>query len=327
MNGKILKMKEIGGFIEFERYSDNMLHKNGVKLNCGRNCLAYVFKVKKISKIYLPYFLCDSIEKICKKYNVKCNFYHIDEKFRPIINDIDVNEWVYVVNYYGQLPREYMNSLYEHHHNIIFDFTQSYYEMPIKNAVTLYSCRKFFGVSDGGIVYIDTSHFESLEYDQSFERMHYLMGRFECGASAFYSEFCNREKEFENEPIKFMSKLTQNILCSLDYDCIRKKREKNFEVLEKYLQKFNRLKLVKRDGPFMYPLWVHNGKNVRKQLIEQKVYIPILWPNVIEKYTRSYLEYDMAENILPIPCDQRYDEDDMLTICYLIDNFMKERTV
>ena len=103
-----------------------------------------------------------------------------------------------------------------------------------------------------------------------------------------------------------------------------KKRENFFEVLEKYLQKFNRLKLAKRDGPFMYPLWVHNGKNVRKQLIEQKVYIPILWPNVIEKYTRSYLEYDMAENILPIPF---YYEDDMLTICYLIDNFMIERTV
>ena len=62
MNGKILKMKEIGGFIEFERYSDNMLHKNGVKLNCGRNCLAYVFKKKKSQK-YICLIFCATVSK------------------------------------------------------------------------------------------------------------------------------------------------------------------------------------------------------------------------------------------------------------------------
>ena len=32
-------MKEIGGYIEFEKYEGKMLHEDGILLNCGRSCL------------------------------------------------------------------------------------------------------------------------------------------------------------------------------------------------------------------------------------------------------------------------------------------------
>ena len=42
-----------------------------------------------------------------------------------------------------------------------------------------------------------------------------------------------------------------------------------------------------------------------------KIYIPTLWPSVFELTTKEDIEYKMAENILPLPIDQRYTIEDM----------------
>lgn len=56
----------------------------------------------------------------------------------------------------------------------------------------------------------------------------------------------------------------------------------------------------------MYPLLVRDGAEIRKKLQEEKIYIPTLWPNVMDSLKQGEIEYILAENILPLPCDQRY---------------------
>ena len=68
-------MREIGGYIEFEQFHKEMLHESAIKLNCGRNCLAYLIKMRGIISIAFPYFLCESVKNICKKYNVNIRYY------------------------------------------------------------------------------------------------------------------------------------------------------------------------------------------------------------------------------------------------------------
>ena len=60
-----------------------MLHEDAILLNCGRNALAYLLETKGIKKLYLPYFLCDSVANVCKKYGVEVAFYHIGENWLP----------------------------------------------------------------------------------------------------------------------------------------------------------------------------------------------------------------------------------------------------
>ena len=48
---------------------------------------------------------------------------------------------------------------------------------------------------------------------------------------------------------------------------------------------------------------------IKKELAAKKIYVPTLWPNVLD--LEDSLEKDFAENILPLPCDQRYDAEDM----------------
>ena len=56
---------------------------------------------------------------------------------------------------------------------------------------------------------------------------------------------------------------------------------------------------------------IENGAKIRKKLQAEKIYIPTLWPTVFAVTTPESLEFQMAENILPLPIDQRYGKEDM----------------
>lgn len=311
-------MKEIGGYIEFEDYHLPMLHEEAIALNCGRNCLAYLIIAKNISKIVLPHFLCDSVKKVCNKYNVDIRYYSIAPDFLPAAVELQENEWMYIVNYYGQLNKEQIRKLAKTYGNIIVDQAQAYFESPIKGVDTLYTCRKFLGVADGAFLYSDVQLNEELQIDESFSRMRFLLGRYERTASEFYSEYAANNDLFANEPIKSMSKLTKNLLRGINYQTVKKKRTDNYSYLFASLNGINKLNLYKIEGAFAYPLLINNGESVRKKLIENKIYVPLLWPNVAEETPEDSLEFQYAKNILPLPCDQRYDENNMSRLCEIL---------
>lgn len=304
-------MKEIGGYIELDNYNLPMLHENAIALNTGRNCLGYLIKTKNIKTIYLPYFLCESVINLCKNFDLKVCLYHINNIISPKNLEIDDNAFLYVVNYYGQLSNNKIIELKKKYKNIIIDNAQAYFQMPVDDVDTIYTCRKFFGVSDGAFLYTNVQLNERLEIDESYKRMNFLLGRYERTAAEFYSEYVNNNKSFANEPLKRMSKLTNNLLHGINYKEVKIKRTKNYNYLFDRLEKINKLNLKRIEGAFAYPLYIENGNELRKKLIANKIYIPTLWPNVITDELKATLEYDMALNILPLPCDQRYDEKDM----------------
>lgn len=298
-------MREIGGYIELDTYTGKILHDDGIKLNCGRNALAYLIKAKKIKKLLMPKFMCDSCAKVLADNDVDVQYYSIGLDFKPQISER--RDWLYVVNFYGQLSNAYLASLGE---KVIVDNAQAYFQQPIAGVDTLYTCRKFFGVADGAILYTDKL-LTIEEQDESFERMRFLLGRYERTAGEFYSEYVENNQFFKNEPIKRMSKLTNNLLRALDYDAIEKQRTENYIYLNEHLYERNQLSLTASVGAFMYPYYVENGAQLRKKLQAEKIFIPILWPAVFNLCTENELEYDMAMNILPLPVDQRYGIKDM----------------
>lgn len=319
-------MKEIGGYIEFEHYHNPMLHENAVKLNCGRSGLVYLIKARKIKRIAIPYFQGGSVVNACRRYGVDVRYYHIDTGFLPERFEILDDEWLLLVNYYGQLTREHILGLLKNYRRVILDNTQAYFDMPLPGVDTIYSCRKFFGVPDGGILYTDVHLKEELSQDESMDRIRYLMGRFERSASEFYASSTENERRFDTEPIKKMSRLTENLLRAVDYEFVRDRRTDNYLFLHERLGEHNLLDVRKAEGAFAYPLMLEDGNTVRKKLISNKVYVPTLWPTVIDTMSEDSLEYRLAMNILPLPCDQRYDKGDMRIICDLIENDIRERS-
>lgn len=315
-------MKEIGGYIELDTYTLPMLHERALALNCGRNCLAYLLRARNIKKIALPYFLCNSVRDVCIREKIEIQYYHIGLNFMPLDVRLDEDEWIYIVNYYGQLSNSILEEMFHKYEKVIVDNAQAYFQMPVKGLDTLYTCRKFFGVTDGAFLYTDTILEEEFSRDESYERMHFLLGRFERSASEFYQEYADNNCFFVKEPIKYMSKLTENLLHGIDYEMVKKRRRDNFCYLHEAFEKVNKLELVFPDGPFMYPLYINGGAEIRKRLIREKIYIPLLWPDVHNMNEASERECDMADDILPLPLDQRYDSKDMDYVIKCIHSIM-----
>lgn len=305
--------KEIGGYFELENFSQHEYHEKAIKLNCGRHCLTYLVDAYNMKKIYLPFFCCNSIQCF-KRYfpSVEIGFYKINKDFTPIVPKefSSSTDWFYLVNFYGQISEEFILKFHEEIPNLILDNTQDFFAKRILNIPTIYTCRKYFGVSDGAYLYCDKKIEEHLQQDISYKRMNFVLGRYELTASDFYAEASRNNDFFDNESVKRMSKLTQNLLRGIDYKKSEKKRTENFKYLEKNLSGINLLRNLK-PGTFAYPLLLKNGAETRKKLQKKKIYIPTLWPDVLENCEKTSLEYKYANNILPLIIDQRYGIEEM----------------
>ena len=311
-------MKEIGGYLELEEFSGKEYYPEAIPVNNARNGLLYLLKARKIQKIFLPYYLCDSVSALCEREGYAYEFYPIREDFTPnFTRNLKNNEYLYVVNYFGRLEEAKINDLKSTFQNIILDNVQAFFQQPIPGVDTIYSCRKFFGVPDGGYVATEAKLTEKIPIDVSMDRMRHLLGRYEgCSASAFYGDFKANDHGFRALELRMMSRLTHNLLRALDYERTKTRREENYAYLSERLQSINGLPDMYPVGPYMYPFYCHDGMEIKKKLAEKKIFIPTLWPNVLQ--CNIFLEKDYAENILPLPCDQRYDQEDMKSLCNIL---------
>lgn len=308
-------MKEIGGYLDLEKHISNNgeYYKDLICINIARNSLAYVVKKKNISKIYIPYLLCNSISLVCDRENIKYDYYNIDGNFYPIFNkDLKADEYLYLVNYYGQINNEGIVKLKNKYKNIIVDNVQAFFQKPIDGIDTIYSCRKFFGVPDGSYLSSNIDITNELDIDNSDNRLEHIYGRAKDGASKYYEKFKEHEKSFRTLRLMKMSNKTHDMLSVINYDKVKKIRTENYQYLFNKLGKYNKLNIKMIDGAYAYPLYCNNGLEVKKKLALKGIYVATLWPIVLKM--NECVEKDYAENILPLPCDQRYTIEDMKII-------------
>ena len=314
--------KEIGGYFELEHFSGGLYHDDAIRLNCGRNCLAYLAELRNMRCAWVPDWVCDSVPNSLERAGVSVKRYSIGADFLPEYHFvITPGEWLVLVDYYGQLCAADINEALERSSGrLIVDETQGFFRQPWPNCDTIYSTRKWFGVSDGG--YLATSDASSLErtlpVDMSHERMGFVLGRFEESAAKYYRAASDNNRAFGNEPVKTMSPITENLLRAVDYEAVANRRAENWKVLDRALSRINKLSPHLEEGPFTYPLMISDAQRIRKILIEDKVFVPMLWPDGIENSSSTSWAFRFSTDILPLPVDQRYGTDEMNRILGLL---------
>ena len=218
-------------------------------------------------------------------------------------------------NYWG-LQDEYCKQLAcQYQKQLILDYTQAFFSKPIAGIDTFYSCRKFFGVPDGGYLYTDAKIDFELEQDESYTRMDSLVKRIDVSPEAGYNDFQRVSDTFQEMPLRRMSKFTKCMMQSIDYDKVAQRRLDNYNYLRKHL---GGRQLNFGEVPMVFLLESEQGQELRKMLIAKKVFVAKYWPNVDEWAGEDALETWMANHILPLPIDQRYGKDDMERILNII---------
>ena len=317
--------KEIGGYFQLELSNKgSFMHDNGVLLNSGRNALEYILRAKgNISRLWIPYYTCDTVLEPLVKLNLPYSFYSIDEQLElQKLIELQQGEYILYTNYFGVKDR-YVHYLSEQYGSqLVVDNAQALYAEVIKGISTLYSPRKFVGIPDGGIAYEDLPlERQVYELDKSYCRCGHLLRRYDEPASDGYIDFRANSGQLVMQPVREMSLLTRALLSNIDFIQVRERRLKNFAYLHKHLGTSNLLDLnIPFFCPMVYPYRMREGADIRKKLIADKIYVATYWPNVFQWCASDALECRLADDILPLPIDQRYGSCDMERILNVINN-------
>jgi hypothetical protein len=322
-------LSPIGGYfgMEFKRMQPDFPHKEGVLLNSGRHALEYILlNLGKVDTVYLPFFTCEVVMEPIKRLKLKVAYYHINENLEIKDNiNLGPHDYIVYVNYFG-LKDKYVASLYlMYRDKLIIDNAQAFYAIPFSGCHQFYSPRKFVGCPDGGVAVLrNDDERPILKEGKSYQRSAALLMRADGEVALGYSYFKSADESISDEEMTQMSRLTKSILSNVDYEQIVEVRRSNFRYLNQMLGDKNRMgALVSQDilsniaCPMVYPYWT-DDITLRQKLIDNKVFVAKYWPNVLAWCQPADLEYQLTEQIIPLPIDQRYGQEEMDYILRLI---------
>lgn len=320
-------MKEIGSFIELEFPTGKEYYAgdlNVARLNTGRAAIWHALRLTGAKTIWIPYYQCETVRQFLQKKGVEIKFYHQDDKFNPIDLNPKPDEAVLLVNYFGIMSKERMRMHSLSFSNVIIDNCQAFFCEPIQDVFNVYSARKFIGVADGAYTIGNKANNHIDEYAQCYssDTAAFLLKRIEygCEGKSYEARKINEDR-IDKEDVLKMSKLTHSILDGTDYERIKSKRRKNFEIacgLFKNINKWNPTRFYDTETvPMIYPLVVEDDRLLRR-LLDAKHFQGRWWNYITEEMPKDSFEYWMSRYMIPITIDQRYGIDDLVYIRSII---------
>lgn len=313
-------MREYGGYLPLELNKGKEYYQDDkciLRLNSGRSAIAVAMRQSGWKKLYIPFYMCLSVIEMCEQRGIEYELYHINSAFEPMNIELNKNEAILIPNYFGMFSSERQKRLVDKYQNVIIDNTQSFFSKPYEKAYNVYSCRKFIGVADGAyLIHAQVSN-EDIPQDIPDGNDLYLLDSIDNGTNASYSKYLQNEKRIEDADIKLMSESTRKILQSADYDSIKQQRINNYEIISGELDSINQLKIVRKNVPMVYPLLL-TDKNMRKYLVDHKIYVPQWWKWILDTGKGNDFENMLAEFLFPLPIDQRYGKQDMFYISNIV---------
>lgn len=307
----------------------------------GRHCLLQILQSNSWSRIWVPNYYCfEVIEYIKENSTIEICFYEIDPMAPINIDELKKNTFeakdvILVVNYFGlhsyndfsEFP---ITVIEDHTHDILGSWaTQSQADWCFA------SLRKCLPISEGGMVwspagYVLGSDNVQMNADAVFERRQlamllkkeYLNNNF-FNKDLFRELFVETESIYENLPISGLSSFSKDYLARFDVVTFLNNKKKNFEYALSYLTNMmddvEIMKPVFSDNSYPLSLIIRftdkkERDQVRKELIEKRIYSAVLWPlPACCKNINS-----LSDQMLSIHCDSRYNTAEIHYLCVII---------
>lgn len=345
-------MREIGS--EFQ-YQVNNVNKRvtlpqGVKdyalVFSGRTAIEVVLENEPhIRKVMLPSYCCDSMIEPFRKRRIKICFYNVNYVNGLYVDimiprDVDAVLWCNYFGYTVKMPN--FADFVSRGGIIIEDITHSFYSIHKYDKQSKYliaSIRKWEPILCGGYcasMKAELKYIPSKLPDESFitNRKSAMLLKKEYLADESFIEkeeflkkyaYCN-EWLSKNYSERTIDEESIEILTHTDSEKNFNQRRKNAMILHESIEKSSTVKLLFDESAMDCPLFVpivvdcHERNNIRRFLSNYKIYCPIHWPHPNEECTSNL--YDMEISLI---CDQRYDENDMLRIADVINEFTKSK--
>lgn len=313
-----LSTEALGGYLELELPTRSSCWLDTArKFNSARAAFASLVDQLNVKSVWLPRYLCNTMVDVLSDQNIALYFYDLTDDF-GVKGDVALNRdsLLLYVNYFGVCTRQVLETIDQYGaENVVIDNSHALFGGQFEALATTYSPRKFFGLPDGGLLYSTDPRIKQPEQrDESSEsRMAHLISRITNSPESAYQQYLEAEQAISKLPVQGMSHLTERLLQSVDYQKARKTRTKNAQYLHERLGQYNQLNLNIDEtvAPLCYPFLPSVKAASKADLIKERVFVPTYWPEVLCRVEEGSFEWNLVTNGLFLPCDQRYNEEDM----------------
>lgn len=353
--------KEYGGFF-CETIEEKLLVEDNEKclyFDSARSAIRFLLKNKVWTKkrVLLPDYLCESMLMPFEDYHFEVHFYPIrrdfsidTEKLNEIVRNVEP-DLLYVMSYFGfdtlQNAKDLINNYQKQDIRILEDVTHSYYGEfdSFTPDYKIGSFRKWCGLEEGGFLWSSSLQEGMMFYEHrsSMINTNVLDLKKTCFDKKREYLNYNEQNDYVNlyeksewyldtqVEIYSMSESVRKKLWIMGTDEIKKKRIHNFKLISERLKNIEGIIPTKIDRyemgvPLYFPMYMEEGKRdfLRKCARDYDIYLPIIWPKSL-KVDKYFVENRIYENILCVPCDQRWEAKDILYMCDVIEKIMEEQ--
>lgn len=226
--------------------------------------------------------------------------------------------------------------------DIVLDLTQCLFSTkhyPFATFIVA-SYRKWMPIPDGGYL-INLSKSDRIrqpkdEFEEFIEREKaamFLRGQYFAngeqrtkGISIRLSKAADHIAESNIVPHK-MSQVAYNLMQDENLDLNQQYRLDNYTYLYHNILESDKISKVCKDidevttAPLYFTIYVDDRRALQSLLVQDSIYAPVIWPVEDERVLINDEIKHIYDNVLAIPCDQRYDEKDMQRAVEIINNY------
>lgn len=319
-----------------------------------REALSDIAKALKNTnkKVLIPAYTCQTVITPFEEAGWCCNYYSVNKSLRidtkGLLQDVDNYQpsLIVVHPFFGMdLNDEEVRTLdfiKERGINIILDLTQCLfstkdYKFP---SFVVASYRKWMPIPDGGYlqsrlsgVEIPQPQSENEDFTPKEIAAMYLRGQyFDNGEQRTKSISIQLSKTADhiaesNISAHRMSQIAYNLLQEEDIERNQKCRFNNYTYLFQNIRESEKVTKVRHNlnkvttAPLYFTIYVEDRPALQKLLAIDSIYAPVIWPVEDERVLINDEVIYIYDHVLAIPCDQRYDEKDMLRVVEIINNY------
>ena len=302
--------------------------------------------------VLIPAYTCQTVITAFEEAGWVCNYYVIKKSLRVDVNHLLglVNEYqpslVVTHPYFGMDLNAEEQSVFQTIHKkgirVVLDLTQCLFsnqKTPFADYI-VGSYRKWFPIPDGGfLIQKDKSQLiqqpqeEKKEFAERELAAMYLRGRyFEVGEqrmkdiSIRLSKAADRLAERQIASHR-MSQIAYNLLLQQDQELNQKARCENFVFLFGHVKNSSKITKVCDNldsvttAPLYFTIYVQDRSTLQRQLAQNAIYAPVIWPVKDNRVLINEEVKYIYDHLLAIPCDQRYDVNDMQRAVDIINKY------
>lgn len=317
----------------------------------------------RIERVMLPQYVCESMLKpfIEKRYQIiyypiNTNFQLIREDFEQLLK-AESPQLVLVQAYFGVdtlcEDRAFLKELSSQGIIVVEDITHSlladYWRSGADYMVG--SLRKWCSIPDGGVLIKESNNGKEhqrvglhLEENSKFldtrlaaqnEKRKFLGTEDQLSDKGKFISLFDKSESILDEQKKYytMSVYTRERIISVDWQGMSNVRRANYCILEEALENTDGIEicfphLKSNTVPLYFPVFIDKAKRnfLRNSMREQDILLPVIWP--VSSFLNNRISMTVAkiyDEILAVPCDQRYTAEEMYFVGDKIKQKIRER--